>query len=288
MICLILLLSALLIVLATSFKSKDTIIIRDSVVTKQTTESQSTSTRDPFGHGPWDSEILSDAIVPSEYNLNIRLFSPDSTVDHEYSYGGDIFINALNTVADNNVIVLHAVDLIMAYPTIYLLGDKLAEGKTRLNIVQTFMYEKNNYYVIILGEKLAADSLIQMNLQFERKLDSDESKGFFMRKYVDEDAKTKLIMATNFKESNAKKTFPCFEDTRFKVDFNLALVHREDTFSISNTKKMGDSEVVFTQQGEKFFNSTFQTANEVSTNMISWLIVPLDFGDSTILGYVPS
>lgn len=196
MVCLILLLSALLIVLAATFRTTAvTTMSSNSMITTLIPTAVSTPTQDPFGPGPWESENLSDAIVPSDYYLNIRVFSPDSTVDRKYSYGGDLIINAQNTVADNNVLVLHASDLIMTYRAIYLLDKELPGGRKMLYVIESFMYEKNSYYVIILGEKLPADSSIEMSLQFERNLDSDESKGFFMRQYMDQDAKTKCVLS---------------------------------------------------------------------------------------------
>ena len=181
MVCLILLLSILLVVFASLVKTTTDTNTTDSVT--GTTISWSTSTADPFGPGPWESEYLPDTITPIEYNLNIRVFRDDNL------YNGFIQINAVNSLSDNNIVMLHASNLIMEYPQVFLIDKDPMVEKKQVYVIESFLY--NDYYVMILGTKLPADSLIQIELQFERELDSDESKGFFARRYLDFDAKSK-------------------------------------------------------------------------------------------------
>ena len=38
--------------------------------------------------------------------------------------------------------------------------------------------------------------------------------------------------------------------------------------------------------GDKLYNTTFKTSNDVTTNMIEWFIFPNDFSSKTVLGYL--
>ncbi len=92
----------------------------------------------------------------------------------------------MNTKSQNNIILLHALDLEIEDPLVYLVNTN-----TQLGIQSSFSYKKNQYFVIKLNQNLEVNSKILISIQFERTIGNDETTGLFMKKFVDLDMKTK-------------------------------------------------------------------------------------------------
>ena len=129
---------------------------------------------DPFGDGPWQNELLTDSIIPNDYMLTVR-FYPDIN-----TYEGTVDIQALNTKANNSVIVLHAANLKIEDPIIYLVQNG---ENVQLTIESSFMYTKHDYFVIKLRNGLKVNAQLLISIQFERPINQEISKSLFMETF---------------------------------------------------------------------------------------------------------
>lgn len=150
-----------------------------------------TTTEDPYGPGPWQSPLLTGDMRPEHYDLEIR-FEPELN-----NMEGDIKIDLINYLEDNVNIVLHANQLLQVEdPRVYSLPDGGGDP-VPLGVKTSFMYTRNDYFVLELNNPLAVSSRIRVDLQFRRDIGVNEFTGLFMH-YGDH-------IATNFMKENARK-----------------------------------------------------------------------------------
>lgn len=233
-----------------------------------------TTTEDPFGQGPWQNPTLSSAVIPSDYQLTLRVYPKLET------YEGTLRIRATNMKEGNDILMLHVAEEIrIEDPMVTIVSNN-----EQIPIVSSFPYKKNEYFVMKLSRGIRARVEIFIDIQFERLFDSDEQKGFYMKKFKDSDGKIKNFMGTNFKNSNARRTFPCFDEPKFTTSLNLVIKHPLDTYAISGSKRIFEKEITVSI-GDKDYESTFDRIENVSTDKMNWFIMPRDFSMNTVLGY---
>jgi hypothetical protein len=165
---------------STSSSQRKTITIT-SKLTSKTSVPGSTTSKDPFGPGPWENPSLSDDLMPSDYHLNVRTFAKNDLID------GELEIDAVNMLDGNRNILMHASkSLFIQNPEVYSIVDM-----TRLKVQTSFYYEPNNYYVIVLDSPLKVNDRIRIYFEFERTIDVSENEGIFSRDFVDSNGSLK-------------------------------------------------------------------------------------------------
>jgi hypothetical protein len=169
----------LVLVSSIRFSSKEQDIIKTS--TQTSILSTTTTTEDPFGNGPWQNSSLTDIVEPLNYDILLRF----NYINQEISYDGDISIYMRNNLDNNENIVMHADSILQPEdPLVYLIDEKTGQT-TQLTIKSNFQYNKYDYYVIILSQKLKKNDLLRVDLQFERDIGKSESEGMFFTTYLD-------------------------------------------------------------------------------------------------------
>lgn len=147
----------------------------------QSTPSISTTTEDPFGNGPWQNSSLTDIVEPLNYDILLRFYYKNQ----EISYDGEVSIYLRNNVDNNENIVMHSDSILQPEdPQIYLIDEQTGQ-MSQLTVKSNFQYNKYDYYVIILNEKLKKNDLLRIDLQFERDIGKSESEGMFYSTYLD-------------------------------------------------------------------------------------------------------
>ena len=147
----------------------------------QSTPGISTTTEDPFGNGPWQNSSLTDIVDPLNYDILLRFYYQNQDI----SYDGEVSIYIRNNVDNNENIVMHSDSILQPEdPQVYLIDEQTGQ-MTQLTIKSNFQYNKYDYYVIILNEKLKKNDLLRIDLQFERDIGKSESEGMFYSTYLD-------------------------------------------------------------------------------------------------------
>jgi hypothetical protein len=168
----------LIIVSSIRFSNKES--SQDIIKTSTQPLNISSTTEDPFGNGPWQNSSLTNIVEPLNYDILLRF----NYINQEINYDGAVSIYIRNNQENNENIVMHAESILQPEdPYVYLI-DQTGE-MNQLTIKSSFQYNKYDYYVIILNQKLKKNDLLRVDLQFERDIGKSESEGMFFSTYLD-------------------------------------------------------------------------------------------------------
>ncbi|XP_017774135.1 PREDICTED: aminopeptidase N-like [Nicrophorus vespilloides] len=174
---------------------------------------------------------LSDTVQPTHYRL--RIFPNLET----FAFDGRVSIKVF-TNSDTNEIVLHSVGLNIT--SVELLkpmnGSETLEQysvhkKAYIKLVTTLT--DDDRMTFIFEENLIAGNSYLLDLKFHGKI-GDDLIGFYRSGYYDSLGKKKWIATTHFQPIYARRTFPCFDEPKFKAQFQISIARRTNTTVLSN------------------------------------------------------
>ncbi|KAM4706689.1 glutamyl aminopeptidase [Discoglossus pictus] len=175
--------------------------------------------------GDWKAFRLPDYINPVHYDLELQPFMDENT------YSGNVTI-WLKVSKQTDYLWLHIRETkITGQP-------RLSKGDQAIQVHQCFSYLLHEYLVVQTHTQLAPnaednpDDTYQLTLQFSGRLNGS-LVGFYMTSYV-EDGKTKYIAATDHEPTDARKSFPCFDEPNKKATYTIAITHKQEYEALSN------------------------------------------------------
>ncbi|XP_063704235.1 glutamyl aminopeptidase-like [Culicoides brevitarsis] len=114
----------------------------------------------------------------------------------------------------------------------------------KVNLLQTFPYEKYEYFVIEPEKSLVAGDY-EIKMEFDGRLDK-RIVGFYSSTYLDTRRnETRTIATSKFEPTYARQAFPSFDEPQMKAKFSISLAKPNDDeyLALSNMNEIG-SEVV--------------------------------------------
>ncbi|XP_023209417.1 aminopeptidase N-like [Centruroides sculpturatus] len=166
---------------------------------------------------------LPSDLVPEYYVLHIH---PRLT-DDNFTFVGNVTINVVCASSTTRVI-LHAKDLDIS-------DTKITESDSRVSIKNTKFDVDNEFFIINTKQQLKKDHRYQIEMVFSGHLRND-SKGFYWKNYTS-DGESKLLAATNFEPTYARRAFPCFDEPALKASFDVTVLRPKRYNSLSNMRK---------------------------------------------------
>ncbi|XP_065674673.1 aminopeptidase Ey isoform X2 [Hydra vulgaris] len=221
-------------------------------VVKTTAETVSTTQNVPIstGNESYSNIRLPSNIIPSSYDIFLDV---------------DMFTDQVNGQCNITVEVKSPTDyvIIHAYKYDFFTAKIMSENKA---IVQkrTFFFEKNQYHVMELGEKLTKGKYI-LYYEFKYKL-RDNLKGFYKSSYKRNDGTESPVASTQFQPVDARIAFPCFDEPAFKATFKISLSHSNTFISVSNMPIVRKED-----QGGKITNY-FDVTPKMPTYLVAFVI----------------
>lgn len=173
--------------------------------------------------GEWKNFRLPDFIQPVHYDLEVKVLM------EEDRYTGVVSIS-VNLSKDTRDLWLH-----IRETRITKLPELRRPSGEQVPIRRCFEYKKQEYVVIQAEEDLAAtsgDSVYRLTIEFEGWLNGS-LVGFYRTTYT-EDGQTKSIAATDHEPTDARKSFPCFDEPNKKATYNISLIHPKEYSALSN------------------------------------------------------
>ncbi len=204
-------------------------------------------------------------IIPRRYDLRLE---PDLTAA---TFTGEVTI-ALAVKQTTQTILLNAVDLVIESATI--------DGRQGQPLTATVELEPHTQRVkLTVGEPLQPGEC-RLHLSFHGIL-NDQLRGFYRSTYKDEAGTVHTLAATQFEATDARRTFPCWDEPDFKAVFVTTLVVDPQLIAVSNTTVVSES----TENNKKVVR--FAESIRMSTYLVAFIVGRLEATKPSIVGKTP-
>uniref|UniRef100_UPI00398F0FD5 glutamyl aminopeptidase isoform X2 n=1 Tax=Pristiophorus japonicus TaxID=55135 RepID=UPI00398F0FD5 len=225
--------------------------------------------------GPWDSFRLPDYISPTHYDLELK---PD--MDGGRYTGKNVI--SIRTSKPSKYLWLHIrAATVTALP---VLQHRTGSAQpSPLPLRRCFHYKAQEYLVIEAEQELpvtAADQEYLLTLEFENSL-LGSLVGFYKTTYVEKGV-TKSIAATDHEPTDARKSFPCFDEPNKKATYTISLIYNEPYQVLSNMPVEKEYNL---GGGQK--KTTFQTSVKMSTYLVCFAVHQFTFEERKSLKGIP-
>uniref|UniRef100_A0A8B7TUB8 Aminopeptidase n=1 Tax=Castor canadensis TaxID=51338 RepID=A0A8B7TUB8_CASCN len=209
--------------------------------------------------GPWNNFRLPDSINPVHYDLEVK------PVLEEDTYSGNVTIS-INFREPLQYVWLHLRETkITRLPEL-----KKASGQ-QVQVRRCFEYKQMEYVVVQPEEQLVpTEGPYLLRMEFAGWLNGS-LVGFYKTTYT-ENGQTRSIAATDHEPTDARKSFPCFDEPNKKATYTISIIHHTDYAALSNMP-VETSEPV----DEKWNRTTFAKSVPMSTYLVCFAVHQFSF-----------
>ena len=214
-------------------------------------------------HAPTAQEyqkvVLGDAIIPSAYELDLKLRLEEHAFDGRVRIIIDVKVEGLTAIT------LHAVDLAISEARIVPLnaGAVLTAQSIELDARMAMMGKGTATFTFERPLPLGSQHLI---IEYTGVL-NDQMDGFYRSYYTDRQGERKMMASTFFCATSARKCLPCWDEPLRKAKFTCSLTVPTHLTALSNTPEVESVEGV---DGTK--RVRFQTTPRMSTYLLAFVV----------------
>ncbi|KAG8134499.1 hypothetical protein E2320_007602 [Naja naja] len=203
--------------------------------------------------GPWTNFRLPNYVHPVHYDLDLTPEMEDEV------YTGMVKISISLQERTTRHLWLHLRETkITEIPELRTsLGQVIA-------IKRCFGYEPHEYVVIEAEEDLHPGNYF-LSMKFKGYLNGS-LVGFYSTSYK-ENGKIKYIAATDHEPTDARKSFPCFDEPNKKATYSISITHEHDYEAISNMPV--EKRVSL---DNKWTKTIFRKSVPMSTYLVAWAV----------------
>src|SRR5881296_3598139 len=237
----------------------------DSVTDGVLEYSKARSHPDRFRRSCLDQHRLPRHVTPIRYELRLE---PDLTT---LTFTGDETIT-LDVAEATSEIVLNAVELAIGDATVV---NERGDSRRGTPVVD----EAAERCRITFPSPLAPGRW-RLRLAFTGTL-NDKLRGFYRSSYKDPSGVTRLMAATQFEATDARRAFPCWDEPAFKAVFAVTLVIDPTLTAVSNTA-VASERVEGRRQAV-----TFADTMKMSTYLVAFVVGELEATDPVHVGPTP-
>lgn len=215
---------------------------------------------------PWNQYRLPKSLVPESYRVRLRpYFTPN---EHgQYIFQGSSTVRFTCQEA-TNLIIIHSKKL--NYTKQQVLRG--VGGSQAPAIDRTELVERTEYLVVHLQGSLLVGSQYEMDSEFEGEL-ADDLAGFYRSEYTENNV-LKVVATTQMQATDARKSFPCFDEPAMKATFNITLIHPKNLTALSNMLPKGPSVPLL--EDPSWIVTEFNTTPKMSTYLLAYIISEFD------------
>ncbi|KAB5581869.1 hypothetical protein PHYPO_G00180550 [Pangasianodon hypophthalmus] len=224
--------------------------------------------------GGWTNFRLPDYIIPTHYDLHLE---PNLDTD---VYTGSVSIHLNLTKASTHLWLHIRETFVSTMPTLQLKGPT---GTTTIGLKGCFEYTPQEYVVVEATEELRAtgtDEYYILTLKFQGWLNGS-LVGFYKTTYL-EDGEIKKIAATDHEPTDARKSFPCFDEPNKKATFKISITHDKAYDALSNMPV--ENIETLSDQKEK---TSFITSVKMSTYLVCFAVHRFTFVERRSKSNIP-
>ena len=204
-------------------------------------------------------------VRPTRYDLRLE---PDLAT---LTFTGDETVT-LDVEEPTAEIVLNAVDLAFGEATLTNARGESLRG--------TPVVDEAAERCRITFPSAVAPGTWRLRLAFTGTL-NDKLRGFYRSSYKDPSGEPRLMAATQFEATDARRAFPCWDEPAFKAVFAVTLVIDPTLTAVSNTLVVGER----VERGRKVV--TFADTMTMSTYLVAFVVGELEATPAVMVGRAP-
>lgn len=217
------------------------------------------------------TEIVDDSIsrgfrlpnntLPLHYNLSL------STNIHrgDFVFDGSVRIH-IRILENSDTITLHYRQLIIRNVNLIHINGTILQQN-----VPFTMTHHLEFLDILSSTLLTVDEELIVELSYTGILRSDGA-GFIRSSYVNSQTnETFWLASVQFKNTDARHAFPCYDEVKYRSTFQLQIQHHESYHALSN--KFVEQEI---DSGDGFVTTIFERTPLMPTNLMTFTISNFD------------
>lgn len=225
--------------------------------------------------GDWKNFRLPDYVNPVHYDLHLEPNMEDDT------YTGTVDIHVEVTKPTRHLWLHIRETFVSAMPRLRMQSNE--KGQREVAVKSCFEYKLHEYVVVEATEELPVTSpgeVYVLSLDFQGWLNGSVV-GFYRVIYT-ESGKTKKIAATDHEPTDARKSFPCFDEPNKKATYNVSITHDAEYGALSNMPEKGRQSL----NGNKM-KTSFQKSIPMSTYLVCFAVHQFKYVDRTSARGIP-
>jgi puromycin-sensitive aminopeptidase len=212
-----------------------------------------------------DPYRLPRAVVPSRYDIRLE---PDLTT---LTFRGEETI-AVDVIEPVSEILLNAIELTVDEAVV-------VDGRGREQRATVSLDETTERCRLAVAEPLATGAG-RLRLVFRGRL-NDKLRGFYRSVYKDPTGVPRTMAATQFEATDARRSFPCWDEPAFKAVFNVTLAIDPALTAVSNTRVVAETR----EGGLKIVR--FADTIKMPTYLVAFVVGELEHTEPTPVGPTP-
>ncbi|KAB0800742.1 hypothetical protein PPYR_06481 [Photinus pyralis] len=207
-----------------------------------------------------DSYFLPKTIKPIRYNLTV---APDTYNTEAGLFYGNVNID-IEILENTRNVTIHVKSLTI-YTALLTITDM--KRRKRVGIVGTSEDTEREFYIIYLNEELEKGKRYMLTFGKYTGTLHNDMEGLFYAKYINAQNETKYMVVTEFEPSDARRTFPCFDEPALKATFILNIIRESTLMSASN------EELHYTTYlGHGLYRDTYKETVPMSTYLLAFVV----------------
>lgn len=210
-----------------------------------------------------NNPTLPKNVKPSRYNITLE---PDL---ERFTFSGDMVID-IEIIEPTSTIVLNSAELDIQSCSL-LISNEIQ------NPVSIIFNEKDEI-VTLSFEKDFLTGPAELKLVFTGEL-NDKLRGFYRSVYTDPEGNEKHLAATQFESTDARRSFPCWDEPAIKATFNVTLVIASELRAVSNMEITSE---ISSEQGKTHIR--FAETPIMSTYLLAFIVGDLRCVERTTIG----
>ncbi|XP_037652371.1 glutamyl aminopeptidase [Sebastes umbrosus] len=213
-------------------------------------------------NGDWKNFRLPSYVNPVHYDLHLE---PDLVDD---TYTGTVDVHVEVTKPTRHLWLHIRETFVSAKPRLRMLNSQ-----REVAVKSCFEYKPQEYVVVEATEELpvtGAGEVYVLSLDFQGWLNGSVV-GFYRVIYTEDDV-TKKIAATDHEPTDARKSFPCFDEPNKKASYKISITHDENYGALSNMPPAGAPQ----QLPHNKLKTSFQMSIPMSTYLVCFAVHQFD------------
>uniref|UniRef100_UPI0037E760AF glutamyl aminopeptidase n=1 Tax=Semicossyphus pulcher TaxID=241346 RepID=UPI0037E760AF len=226
--------------------------------------------------GDWKNFRLPEYVKPVHYDLHLEPNLEDDT------YTGIVEVHVEVSKVTRHLWLHIRQTFVSALPKLSL---QSSEGVHKdVGVKSCFEYKQHEYVVVEASQDLpitGPGEVYVLRLDFQGWLNGSVV-GFYRVVYI-EDGRQKKIAATDHEPTDARKSFPCFDEPNKKATYQVSITHDQTYGALSNMPPVGAPEKL---PGNKL-KTSFKKSVPMSTYLVCFAVHQFGFVERTSASGIP-